>query len=56
MSNIKVTVTFEKTKTSRIDALLKEYEVASNLVNETKRELAPIITEVGRAKHAAIMK
>ena len=56
MSNIKVTVTFEKTKTSRIDALLEEYEVAGNLVNETKRELAPIITEVGHAKHAAIMK
>lgn len=56
MSNIKVTVTFEETKTSRIDALLKEYEAAGNLANETKRELTPIITEVGHAKHAAIMK
>lgn len=56
MSNIKVTVTFEETKTSRIDALLKEYEAASNLANETKRELTPIIKEVGLAKHAAIMK
>lgn len=56
MNNIKVTVTFEETKTSRIDALLKEYEAAGNLANETKRELTPIITEVGYAKHAAIMK
>lgn len=53
---IKVTVTFEESKPSRIDALLKEYEIASNLANETKRELTPIIEEVGVAKHAAIMK
>lgn len=56
MTNIKVTVTFEEHKPSRIDALLKEYEIASNLANETKRELTPIIKEVGLAKHAAIMK
>ena len=53
---IKVTVTFEESKPSRIDALLKEYDSANNLANETKRELAPIIEEVGLAKHAAIMK
>lgn len=56
MTNIKVTVTFEENKPSRIDALLKEYEIASIIANETKRELTPIIEEVGLAKHAAIMK
>ena len=55
-SKIKVTVTFEEVKTSRIDALLQEYEAASNLANATKQELTPIIKEVGLAKHAAIMK
>lgn len=53
---IKVTVTFKETKPTRIDALLKEYEVASNIAKETKQEIAPIIKEVGLAKHAAIMK
>lgn len=53
---IKVTVTIEESKPSRINALLKEYEIASTIANETKRELTPIIKEVGLAKHAAIMK
>ena len=56
MTKIKVTVTFEDNKPSRIDALLKEFEIASEIANETKRELTPIIQEVGLAKHAAIME
>lgn len=55
-NKIKVTVEYEKPTMSKIDALLKEYEAAANVASETKRELTPVIKEVGLAKHAAIMK
>jgi hypothetical protein len=55
MNEIKVTVTYEKPITSRIDTLFAEYDVAHNLAEATKAELTPIINEVGEAKHKAIL-
>lgn len=55
MNEIKVTVTYGKPTTSRIDNLFAEYEAAHNLAEATKAELTPIINEVGEAKHQAIL-
>mgnify|MGYP003483174118 CR=1 FL=1 len=54
-NNIKVTVSYEKPTTSRIDTLFAEYDAAHNLAEATKAELTPIIDAVGEAKHRAIL-
>lgn len=56
MNEIKVTVTYDKPLTSRIDNLFAEYEAAHNLTEATKAELTPIIDAVGEAKHRAILE
>lgn len=54
-AKIKVTVTYtEPEQSSKIDALLKEYEAAAKVASETKEELTPIIDGVGLAKYDAI--
>ena len=56
MSEIKVTVTYDKPTTSKFDALIAEYEVAKKYADETVAYYKPLADAAEEAKFDAIME
>lgn len=56
MTNIKVTVTYDKPSTSKIDALLAEYALAKQIADETESYYTPLADAAEEAKFDAIME
>lgn len=56
MSNIKVTVAYEKPTTSKFDALMAEYEAAKKMADETVAYYKPLADAAEEAKFDAIME
>jgi hypothetical protein len=56
MSNIKVTVAYEKPTTSKFDALMEEYEAAKKYADETVAYYKPLADAAEDAKFDAIME
>lgn len=54
MSNIKVTVEYEKPNQDRFSALMEQYKAAKAVADETKNELQPLIDAGAEAKYKAI--
>ena len=54
MTNIKVTVEYEKPEMSKIDALIEQYVAAEKVADATISETKPIIEACGRVKYEAI--
>lgn len=54
MSNIKVTVEYEKPNQDRFSALMEQYKAAKAVADETKNELQPLIDAGTEAKYKAI--
>ena len=53
-NKIKVTVEYESPATSKIDSLMEQYALASQIANQKTFEIRGVIKEVGRAKFLAI--
>ena len=56
MSEIKVTVTYDKPNTSKFDALMAEYEAAKKYADETVAYYKPLADAAEEAKFDAIME
>ena len=56
MTNIKVTVEYEKPTTSKFDALMVEYEAAKKYADATEAYYKPLADAAEEAKVAAIME
>ena len=55
MNEIKVSVSYEKPSTNKFDALMKEYETAKKVADETVTYYKPLADAAEEAKFSAIM-
>lgn len=56
MTNIKVTVAYEKPTTSKFDALMAEYEAAKKMADETVAYYKPLADAAEEAKFNAVLE